>query len=55
MEFRSPLDQVVAAWVAAFWLAGMAGVHWWVALGCSPTRRRPHLRLVVDHGRLIGA
>ncbi len=54
MEFRSPFDQVFAAWMATCWLAGIAGMHWWAAWANPPIRRRPHLRLVADRGRLIG-
>ncbi len=56
MQWENPTNQLYAPWVAAWWVAGMAGLYWWASLCPAPEPKRPaQLRLVAVNGRLLGS
>lgn len=54
MFFSPMLDRLYAPYVAGWWLGTVMCLNWWASLGgVAEPRRRPHLRLVSDRGRLV--
>ena len=54
MDLSNSVERYYLPMVAGWWLGMLTCMHVWASFGVIGERPRRHLRLVTDHGKLVG-